>query len=183
MMWQVLDDEAVHEVAERAMWESGHSLIRRHPGEFNEENQAEHIRDLLRRFANRSLGDTVHRVGRDLLRKLGPEERLVGGIRLQQQAGVPSTHTILGLACALLFRAPDESGRIYPRDGTFAERLRKEGAEAVLRDVCGLDEGTPADVEVVSEVTTAHSFLSGGPEPGWLDRFLRSGFSAFSSGS
>jgi mannitol-1-phosphate 5-dehydrogenase len=182
VLWQALDDARVREVAERAMWESGRALIRRYPGEFSEENQAEHIRDLLRRFANRALGDTVHRVGRDLPRKLGPEERLVGGIRLQQQEGAPSTHTTLGLACALLFRAPDESGRTHAADEAFAERLRRDGAEAVLHDVCGLDAAKASDAEVIANAATAFRFLAANPEPAWLDRFLQAGFSAFSGG-
>ncbi len=46
-----------------------------------------HIADLIRRFANRALGDTILRLGRDPLRKLGPEDRLVGAARLVERAG------------------------------------------------------------------------------------------------
>ncbi len=41
-----------------------------------------------RRFANRPLSDTVFRLARDPLRKLGPNDRLVGAARLAEKAGV-----------------------------------------------------------------------------------------------
>ncbi len=44
-----------------------------------------HIADLTRRFANRALGDTVLRLGRDPARKLSPTDRLVGPARLAEQ--------------------------------------------------------------------------------------------------
>jgi len=38
------------------------------------------VEDLLKRFANRQLGYTVERVGKDTIRKLSPNDRLVGAL-------------------------------------------------------------------------------------------------------
>ena len=65
-------------------WSRAAALIRRFPDEFTEANQEEHIEDLLTRFANRALGDTIYRVGRDLPRKLSRDDRLIGALRMDR---------------------------------------------------------------------------------------------------
>jgi mannitol-1-phosphate 5-dehydrogenase len=87
-IWEVMADSEVEEFGRRSMWESGRALIRRYPDEFDEQNQGEHVEDLLVRFANRSLGDTIHRVGRDLPRKLSRDDRLVGALLMDAAEGV-----------------------------------------------------------------------------------------------
>jgi len=178
-MWQVLDDREIHNAARRAMWESARSLMLRYPYEFDEHDQSEHIEDLLRRFANTALGDTVHRVGRDLPRKLGPEERVIGALRLDQQEGVPAPYTTLTLACALRFQAPDENGHLFSSDAETSSRIAREGAESVLRDICRLDPADPFDASVIQEASKAYHYLSLHPQSGWLPRFASDEFSAF----
>lgn len=76
-----------------------------YPDQFTSADLDEHVADLLARFANRSLGDTVERVGRDIGRKLGREERFVGALLLAAgQAAQPSAdaaRTLLALAPAV----------------------------------------------------------------------------------
>ena len=69
------------------MEESAAALVREYPRAYGEKDLADHIDDLIGRFKNRALGDTVHRVGRDLKRKLGRDDRIVG--RLQKCTGLP----------------------------------------------------------------------------------------------
>jgi len=178
-MWQVLDEQEVQSAARRAMWESARSLMLRYPYEFDEHNQSEHIEDLLRRFANTDLGDTLHRVGRDLPRKLGPDERIIGALRLDQQEGVPAPYATLSLACALLFRAPDERGEPYPADAEISSRAAQEGPEAVLRHVCRLDPASPFDARILELASKAYGYLSRSPQPSWLPRFAFDEFAAF----
>jgi mannitol-1-phosphate 5-dehydrogenase len=51
-----------------------------------------HAADLHCRFANRALRDTVFRLGRDPVRKIGPTDRLVAPARLAEAAGVALIH-------------------------------------------------------------------------------------------
>ena len=60
----------------------------------------DHIDDLLFRFGNRALGDTTQRVGRDLERKLGADDRLLGAYRLAAAGAVPTRHLSLAIAAA-----------------------------------------------------------------------------------
>jgi mannitol-1-phosphate 5-dehydrogenase len=159
-IWEAVGDERVRAAAAAAMWESGRALIAAYPDEFNEAHQREHIGDLLRRFGNRALGDTIYRVGRDVLRKLSPEDRLIGALRLQAQQGVASPYTVLGAAAACLFRAGDENGELFPADRRFAEEVYPRGLNTVLTEVCELDEQQPVERDLREQITAAHDFLT-----------------------
>ena len=60
-----------------------------------------YVDDLLVRMVNPFLLDTVHRVGRDPMRKLGWDDRLVGSMRLVLAQGGEPTCLALGVAAAL----------------------------------------------------------------------------------
>jgi len=138
-------DEAVRTETRSVMMASARALTRRYPSEFNEENLTAHVDDLLRRFGNRLLGDTVFRVGRDLPRKLAPGDRFIGGLRLVQAEGSDAAPVCRAIAAALRFAATDEAGQPFAADVAFRERVAREGAGAVLRAHCGLDpEGDSA---------------------------------------
>ncbi|MFK8034219.1 MAG: hypothetical protein AB8B94_08750 [Hyphomicrobiales bacterium] len=67
--------------------ESGEALIRLHAGKdplFSKEGYQVYVDDLLERMANPWLRDTCARIGRDVVRKLGWDDRLIGTIRLVQ---------------------------------------------------------------------------------------------------
>ena len=139
-------DEVVLAETRAVMAESARALIRRYPAEFNGANQREHVEDLLRRFGNRALGDTVFRVGRDLPRKLAPGDRFIGGLRLAQAEGGDIAPVCRAIAAALRFAATDEAGLPFPADAAFRERIAREGAAAVLCAHCGLDPARDVDV-------------------------------------
>ncbi len=132
------------------MMESANALTNRYSTEFNTQNQREHVDDLLRRFGNRALGDTVFRVGRDLARKLAPSDRFVGGLRLAQEMGCDITPVCRALGAALHFAATDEFGALFKPDIEFRARLASEGAEAILRKHCGIaGQGDAVALELI----------------------------------
>lgn len=149
-IWESIEVPAIAEATRKAMWESGRSLIGRYPEVFNEKNQGESIEDLVRRFGNQALGDTVFRVGRDLKRKLSREDRFVGAMRCDLENGVEPVETINSFLAALKFRAADELGVMFPGDLEFHAMLEKDGLEAVLKNVSGLT--TPEDEPLVQMI-------------------------------
>lgn len=138
-IWECVEVPEIREQVRGAMWESGKALIAQYPGEFNEQNQGEHIDDLLSRFGNKSLGDTVFRVGRDLMRKVSPEDRCIGALRLATAKGIDPTNICRSIAAALLFKAVEESGEMFPDDARFQAELDAKGPEAMLIEVGGMD--------------------------------------------
>ncbi len=130
-IWEAVNDADLRERVLRGLWESGEALCRKH-GFTREEHQA-HIDDLLRRFANRALGDTVARVGRDPIRKLGPNDRLVGSAKLALEYGAQPDVLADGIVSALRYDNPDDEKAVE-----LQRMLREDGLDSVLRDVCGL---------------------------------------------
>jgi mannitol-1-phosphate 5-dehydrogenase len=92
------------------------------------------VADALRRYANEDLGDPVERVARDPIRKLGPDDRLLGPAKLIRAARkrVP-THFALGIAGALLYRAEGDGRALR-----LGKLLEGNGLASTLRTVCGL---------------------------------------------
>jgi mannitol-1-phosphate 5-dehydrogenase len=149
----------VRAAAEAAMWESARALIAAYPGEFTEDNQRAHIDDLLRRFGNQALGDTIFRVGRDLLRKLSREDRIIGAMLFDQAHGVPFAATVRIAAAALEFRGADERGRLSSPDIIFQDEYYPRGVDAILSEICGLDPTAPAEQKVADFIRAAHDEL------------------------
>jgi mannitol-1-phosphate 5-dehydrogenase len=92
----------------------------------------------LHKLQDRNIIDYVERNARDPLRKLGPEDRLVGSARLVMQHGIEPKHLARSIAAAIHYAEPAD-----PSAQTLAELLRKGGIDAVLREVCKIDPAEP----------------------------------------
>jgi mannitol-1-phosphate 5-dehydrogenase len=90
------------------------------------------LQEILSRFDNAALNDSIERVGRDPVRKLAKEDRLVGPARLAREAGVIPEKLTLAVAAAMLFcpfadRAAVELNRAIRCDGPTAVLCRVAG--------------------------------------------------------
>jgi mannitol-1-phosphate 5-dehydrogenase len=129
--YQALADPAVRPWCERAMRESSQALTAEHG--FDPAELESHVADLLRRFANRGLGDPIARLARDPLRKLAPSDRLIGAASLCLRHGVYPDALAWGAAAALTFDDAEDPSAVE-----LQRRLRDEGLERVLSEVCGV---------------------------------------------
>jgi mannitol-1-phosphate 5-dehydrogenase len=145
-LYQVLADKEVYHFAMTTMKESSEMLISIYPSEFTGQNLQDHILDLLQRFQNRSLGDTVHRVGRDLFRKLGPEDRLAGAIRLAISTRNSYDLILYALISGFYFKAPDDEGNLFPSDEKFIKLVKQQGIEKILEKVCNFNKTDHSEV-------------------------------------
>ncbi|MCA9446690.1 MAG: mannitol-1-phosphate 5-dehydrogenase [Candidatus Omnitrophica bacterium] len=136
---EAMGHENIARTTQLAMEESGKALVSLYSQELDQPSMQAYIDDLIHRFKNPALGDTVYRVGRDRMRKYAPEDRLVGSLKAQRTAGIDSTHTLKGLAAGLLFSAADPSGERLESDLEFERIFREKGAKGVLIEVCDLD--------------------------------------------
>jgi mannitol-1-phosphate 5-dehydrogenase len=151
-VWEVLEAPEVFERARRAMMESAKALCREYPETFSMSRLEGHVDDLLRRFRNRALGDTVFRVGRDLYRKLGKTDRLIGALLLGKKHDCETEEIARAVAAAARFRATDEKGEMFPDDTAFAEQEFPKGLERVLTHVCGLSRDDPLEARAMAEI-------------------------------
>ncbi|GAA1267072.1 mannitol-1-phosphate 5-dehydrogenase [Pseudonocardia aurantiaca] len=100
----------------------------------------------LARFGQVALADTVERVGHDPLRKLGPDDRILGPALLAAEAGIRPVSLPVVAAAALRF------GTENPM---LSRRLHRDGVPAVLERPAGL----PANSPLTGLVTRAFSLL------------------------
>jgi mannitol-1-phosphate 5-dehydrogenase len=133
--YQSLADDEIYLQARGAMEESALALTRKYrpaPGAL-----MANIEDLLHRFGNRALGDTILRLGRDPVRKLAHSDRLVGAALNALAQGVTPVHLVTGIAAGLRFAHPDDP---------VAQHVQvqlDQGIERVLAEVCGLAADEP----------------------------------------
>lgn len=119
-----------------------------YPRDFIASELEAHIDDLIFRFRNKALGDTLFRVGCDLQRKLGAEDRLAGAIHLALKQKLPYHLILKALVCGCHFNATDEAGLRLSSDLEF-DKIYSKGIKVVLTSICGFD--AVDDQEVILE--------------------------------
>jgi len=138
-LYEVLSDSQLKAIVRKTMLQAADILFAKYPDEFTIESLTDHIDDLIRRFQNKALGDTLFRVGCDLQRKLSAEDRLAGAIHLAIELKLPSDLILKALVCGCHFRATDEAGNRLQSDIEF-DSIYAKGIKEVLTSVCGFDE-------------------------------------------
>jgi mannitol-1-phosphate 5-dehydrogenase len=137
-LYEVLEVKEIKFEVKETMLQAAHVLVRKYPDEFTLEDLTAHIDDLLYRFQNKALGDTLFRVGCDLTRKLSSEDRIAGAIHLAIEQKMPYNKILYALVCGCHFRATDEEGRMLPADVEFS-KLYEKGIAEILSNVCGFN--------------------------------------------
>jgi len=101
-IWEAIGDTDICRITHAAMFESARALSL----ECGMELKVIHnyVEDLIIRFGNKQLGDTVERVGRDLPRKLAPNDRLLGAFSLCIRQGVIPRNISIGIHAAMYFK-------------------------------------------------------------------------------
>ena len=136
-IWQAIADPEIYEAAKASMMTSAAALVKKF-GEGVRENVENNVTDLLFRFQNRALKDTVARVGADPVRKLRRNDRIVGAALFAIEQGVDPAPIVKGILAALRFDRPE--------DATAPEvqaALKDHGIEYVLAHYMGLEPAEP----------------------------------------
>ena len=124
-IYQAVNDFDIRYCAFRALVRSALAIAKENGVEID--GLIGHAENLLYRFTNTALADTVERVGKDTKRKLGANDRLVGALKLCEKHGIDGTYLCIGIAAGMLF-APEA-------DASSAELcayVKENGVEAAL---------------------------------------------------
>ena len=134
-IYECVADESIRLIVRAAMEETAGALHREYAIALDELNL--HIDDLITRLGNQALGDTVARVGRDPLRKLGHNDRLVGAALYCMAQNVEPQKNLCGIVAGLRYdNAEDESAVM------MQSMIQDIGIDGFLQSHCGLEEGT-----------------------------------------
>ncbi len=140
LLWKILQHQGVYDKTRATMLQAANILLHKYPYNFTSEELEQHVDDLLNRFQNKALGDSVFRVGCDLYRKLAKDDRLSGAIKLATILGQPYQFILEALVSGFYFRATDENGLLFHNDQHFVEKLGQVGFENMFVKVTGFTE-------------------------------------------
>jgi len=155
-IYEVLSDPEIYQATRQTMLQSADILMNLYPDEFNPSQLEDHIDDLLERFQNRALGDTLFRVGCDLQRKLSAEDRLAITIHVARDMKLPYHFILTALVSGCHFMVTDESGNRLTSDHEF-DLIYAKGIKEVLTSISGFDE--VIDQEVILEAIAIDNSL------------------------
>lgn len=132
----------IFDLVHAAMQQSGEALVKQFG--FDHEAHFKYIEKIIKRFRNPYLKDDVNRVGREPLRKLSADDRLIKPIMTAKSFGLPYDKLLLGVGAALHFDNPED-----PQSVQLMEKIKSEGLEATIAEVTGIAAGDPMIAEIV----------------------------------
>lgn len=125
-------DERILKLLDGVYKETATALSKKHNFPFDE--QWAFTRTSLNKLQDRNIVDYIERNARDPIRKLGPDDRLVGSARLCVEYGVVPENLAVAIACAIHYEEPSDEFAVE------LKKLREEhGVSAVIENVCKLD--------------------------------------------
>ncbi len=150
---EAIDLPGVRESARSAMAEAADALALEYHPDFSRTELEAYIDDLLERFSNTSLRDSVFRVGRDLSRKLHRSDRVLGAALLCEKHGLAWDFIARIFMAALSFDSRDEDGEAFPADAALRQSLFLDGLPTMLERVCKLDGSRQIDSRVLARLS------------------------------
>lgn len=125
-------DPRILELLDGVYRETATALSAKHAFPFEE--QWAFTRTSLQKLQDRNIVDYIERNARDPVRKLGPDDRLVGSARLCLEYGVMPESLAVAIACAIHYEEPTDEFAV------MLKQLRQEkGIPYILEHVCKLE--------------------------------------------
>jgi mannitol-1-phosphate 5-dehydrogenase len=140
-------DEEIASVVRGALHdEAGAALCRKH--RFDEKEHGAYIEKIIVRFQNAAVKDDVVRVGRQPLRKLGREDRLVGPARMCAEDGIAVRHLATGIAAALWYENEGDEQSVEMR-----KAIATKGLDKYVVELTGFEEGGDVHKQILKSYT------------------------------
>ncbi len=134
-MYEVFEDTEVLRFTKDVMLQSADILRTVYPDDFIAADLENHIEDLIHRFRNKALQDTIFRVGQDLIRKLSADDRFMGSMHLAIKYRKPYDLILKAMSYGLCFNAKDEKGNLSPSDNNFLDAISKDFESALINEL------------------------------------------------
>ncbi len=132
-IWETLGDTDIKNLLNGVIREAKSALMKKHNFEIVEIES--YISDLIRRFGNKLLGDTVYRVGRDPIRKIGASDRIAGAIKLCLSQNISPRNICFVMACCLCYNYPEDEKALELQD-----IIGKRGVIFALQEISAIKE-------------------------------------------
>ncbi|MBA4495241.1 mannitol-1-phosphate 5-dehydrogenase [Paenactinomyces guangxiensis] len=134
---EAIKDKEVYHAVSGALKETGRVIVSKY--DFDWDSHQDYINKILLRFKNPYIIDSVTRVGRSPLRKLGKNDRLLGpALSYYQLFGKVPENLSKIIAAVLLFDAEDDQ-----EARALKHLIRNQGVEKALSETVELEEQHP----------------------------------------
>lgn len=144
-IYEAINDSEIKNIVLGAMRESGEVLIKRHG--FRSEEHESYIQKILNRFFNPYLKDSVFRVGREPMRKLSYNDRLIKPILGTLEYNLRHDNLLKGVISAFKFYSPDDKESVE-----LKSMLKNEKLEKVILKITELDINKEKEKELYNEI-------------------------------
>lgn len=141
---EAMADESINRSVVGAMLEAQRALQFKHGRSLHYGGL---ISEILTSFSNAALKDTIARVGRDPIRKLQTDDRLIGPAKLAYRYGIEPTNLIQGCAAALTFSQDDD-----PQAIEMQKLIRERGIDYALDFISQVRPWNPISGLVLEEL-------------------------------
>ena len=129
-------DERVVEVLQSVYRETGEALSKRHGIPLDE--QMAFAETSFQKLRDRAIIDTIERNARDPIRKLGPDDRLVGPARMVSSCEVKPAGLASAIAAAAHYTNDDD-----PSAAALRQMREQSGVAGILREICRIEPNEP----------------------------------------
>lgn len=138
-------DEEIYTIVKAAMQESGEGLVAKYG--FDHDAHFAYIDKIIGRFRNPHLQDDVTRVGREPLRKLSANDRLIKPTMTAVEHGFATPNLVLGIGAALHYNNPED-----PQSVQLQQAIAEVGVAKAFEQFSGVS----ADSELAAQVLAAY---------------------------
>lgn len=136
-----INDEKIYNFVRKAMIESGEALIAKYG--FDRESHIKYIDKIISRFKNPYLKDDVARVGREPLRKLNKNDRLIKPLITARLYNIDSENLLLGVGAAMHYKNEEDEQSVK-----LQSLIKSKGVKGSLSEVAKI----PEDSEILIKI-------------------------------
>ena len=145
-----IKDEVIYGFVKNAMIESGKGLIAKY--NFDEEAHYKYINKIIDRFKNPYLKDDVARVGREPLRKLNENDRLIKPLITARGFNINTDNLLLGVGAALHYDNKEDSQSVQ-----LQSLINEKGIKASLAEISKIS----GDTDVLDKIEKYYDEVKG----------------------
>ena len=143
------EDPELSALFDAALDETTEALLKMYPQDLDADEQREIRKDVRVRFGNPLILDTVQRVARDPIRKLGPNDRLIGSAKLCMRYNIFPRHIARICGAALCYDYAQDPDAVK-----LQNMIREHGVEYTLQQVSDVDPSTEFGREIINAYQT-----------------------------
>ena len=136
-----INDDKIYNFVRKAMIESGEALIAKYG--FDRESHIKYIDKIISRFKNPYLKDDVARVGREPLRKLNKNDRLIKPLITARSYNIDSENLLLGVGAAMHYKNEEDEQSVK-----LQSLIKSKGVRGSLSEVAKI----PEDSEILIKI-------------------------------